>query len=247
MKKLLSILVLSLLFGGTSYAEILKYECKYIKGGWPGNLEYINYQIDLKNKQAASQWVYEGKFDQDTYTIKSIDDEKVFLKNNNKKFPKDAWFFYYATDQRVVNGKIINYYDCKYDNELLQAQISNNKEQLQKTQKDRIMFTIKDKREQCEVIGFKPETEKFADCVLRLVELDVKQQQDQKIAAAQNAGNMEIANQLQKMRNASNGQYLMDLANQLTKPQQFNSNIYFPETQRCVLQGFDSFAKMTCR
>mgnify|MGYP001234292835 CR=1 FL=1 len=120
-------------------------------------------------------------------------------------------------------------------------------EQIQQKEKDQIMFTIKDKREQCEAIGFKPETEKFADCVLRLVELDVKQQQDQKITAAQNSGNIQIANQLLQMRNDANSQYLMDLGNQLLKPQQFNSNIYLPQTQRCFLQGFDSFAKMTCR
>ena len=41
-------------------------------------------------------------------------------------------------------------------------------------------------REQCEVIGFKPETEKFADCVLRLVELDVKRQNQNQIVVAQN-------------------------------------------------------------
>ena len=34
---------------------------------------------------------------------------------------------------------------------------------------------IRQKKEQCKVIGFKPETEKFADCVLRLLELDIKQ------------------------------------------------------------------------
>ena len=39
---------------------------------------------------------------------------------------------------------------------------------------ENIEFDINDKKQQCEIIGFKPETEKFADCVLRLVELDVK-------------------------------------------------------------------------
>ena len=83
--------------------------------------------------------------------------------------------------------------------------------------------------------------------MLRLVELDVRKQQDQKIASAQNSGNMEIANQLLQMRNDNNAQYLMNLGQQLLKPQQFNSNIYLPQTQNCFLQGFDSFAKMTCR
>ena len=111
---------------------------------------------------------------------------------------------------------------------------------------DAIMFTIKDKREQCEAIGFKPKTEKFADCVLRLVELDINKQQDNKIAAAQNSGNMQIANQLLQMRNDNNAQYLIDLGQQLLTPQSFNSNIYLPQTQNCTIMGFDSFAKMTC-
>jgi hypothetical protein len=38
----------------------------------------------------------------------------------------------------------------------------------------KIEFDISDKKTQCEAIGFKPETEKFADCVLRLVELGCK-------------------------------------------------------------------------
>ena len=44
-----------------------------------------------------------------------------------------------------------------------------------------ITFTINDKKEQCEAIGFTPQTDKFADCVLRLVELDVKSQQQELI------------------------------------------------------------------
>ena len=118
--------------------------------------------------------------------------------------------------------------------------------QLQTAKQDAIMFTIKDKREQCEAIGFKPKTEKFADCVLRLVELDIKKQQDNKIATAQNSGNMQIANQLLQMRNDNNAQYLIDLGQQLLTPQSFNSNIYLPQTQNCTIMGFDSFAKMTC-
>ena len=118
---------------------------------------------------------------------------------------------------------------------------------IEEQKQEEIMFTIKDKREQCEAIGFKPETDKFADCVLRLVELDVKKQQDQKIASAKSSGNLAVANQLQQMRNDNSSRYLMDLGQQLLKPKQYNSNIYMPQTQRCTIQGFGSFAKMICR
>ena len=109
------------------------------------------------------------------------------------------------------------------------------------------MFTIKDKREQCEAIGFKPETEKFADCVLRLVELDIKKQQSNKIAQAQQSGNDALVRQLKQQQYDRGTDALLNLGQQLLKPKQYNSNIYMPQTQRCTIQGFGSFANMICR
>lgn len=119
--------------------------------------------------------------------------------------------------------------------------------QIQASKDEAIMFNIKVKREQCEAIGFKPETEKFADCVLRLVELDVKQQQSDKIAQAQQSGNDALVKQLQRRNNLESSQALINLGQQLLNPGTTNSNIYMPQTQRCTIQGFGSFAKMTCR
>ncbi len=108
-------------------------------------------------------------------------------------------------------------------------------------------FNLVEKKQQCEAIGFTPKTEKFADCVLKLVELDIKTQADNQITVAQNNGNTQIANELKQMRNTSNSQYLMDLGQQLLKPQQFNSNVYLPQTRTCTVQGFGSFSKVRCR
>lgn len=135
----------------------------------------------------------------------------------------------------------------KYFPEFVAEESQKKKKKLQEEKEESIMFNIKVKREQCEAIGFKPETEKFADCVLRLVELDVKQQQDQKIAAAQNAGNDALVKQLQHQNNLQSSQALIDLGQQLMRPKQYNSNIYMPQTQRCFMQGFGTFATMTCR
>ena len=49
------------------------------------------------------------------------------------------------------------------------------------------------------------------------------------------------------MRNDNSSRYLIDLGQQLLKPKQNNSNIYMPQTQRCTIQGFGTFAKMICR
>jgi hypothetical protein len=97
-----------------------------------------------------------------------------------------------------------------------------------------INFTIKDKKEQCTAIGFEPATEKFADCVLRLVELDVKSQQATQIALAQSQGNQQVANQLKKQRNDQSSQYFLDLGQKLLNPQ---STVSAPSTSTCRVTG----------
>ena len=89
--------------------------------------------------------------------------------------------------------------------------------------KQTINFTIEDKKEQCEAIGFTPATEKFADCVLRLVELDVKSQQANQIALAQSQGNQQVVQQLQNQRNDQSSQALIDLGLKLLSPQSTGS------------------------
>ena len=112
---------------------------------------------------------------------------------------------------------------------------------------ENIEFDINDKKQQCEIIGFKPETEKFADCVLRLVELDVKKQTQNQIVIAESSGNKELANQLRRQNNIQSSQALINLGQQLMNPKRYNSNIYMPQTQRCIINGFGSFATMRCR
>ena len=114
-----------------------------------------------------------------------------------------------------------------------------------KQQQD-IMFTIKDKREQCEAIGFEPKTEKFADCVLRLVELDVKSQLDNQIVSAESSGNEALVEELRKQRNLQSSRYLLDLGKQLRQPKQYNSNIYMPQTRRCTVSGVGVTSVVRC-
>ncbi len=99
------------------------------------------------------------------------------------------------------------HYDCEGQ---IQSQASANNQG--------INFTIKDKKEQCAAIGFKPNTEKFADCVLRLVELDVKKQYSNQMVSAQNSGNDELAKQLERQSNLQQSQFLMNLGQQLLTP-----------------------------
>ena len=95
-------------------------------------------------------------------------------------------------------------------------------------------FTISEKKQQCEAIGFAPKTEKFADCVLRLVELDMKNQQSNNMIASQNKSQSD-----QFMSNA-----LLNLGQQLMQP---NSNIYNSKTKNCsVRKSFGNTSTVTC-
>jgi len=111
---------------------------------------------------------------------------------------------------------------------------------------ENIEFVINDKKEQCEIIGFKPETEKFADCVLRLVELDVEKQKQNKIVIAESNGNLELAKQLKRQNNLQASEALINLGQQLMNPKKYNSNIYMPQTRNCRVSGYGNFARVTC-
>ena len=106
---------------------------------------------------------------------------------------------------------------------------------------EEINFTIDDKKEQCEAIGFEPQTDKFADCVLRLVELDVKSQQQEQIQLALSQGNQQVADELRKQRNQQSGAYLMDLGQKLLNPPTTKS------TTRCTVNTMGGVKTVSCR
>jgi hypothetical protein len=106
-----------------------------------------------------------------------------------------------------------------------------------------IEFTIKDKKEQCKAIGFAPATEKFADCVLRLVELDVKSQQATQIALAQSQGNQQVAEQLKKQNNSRSSDAFINLGLKLLSPQ---STVSAPTTTNCRVIGSGAYKTVNC-
>ncbi|MDC0452134.1 hypothetical protein OAL65_02695 [Candidatus Pelagibacter sp.] len=106
-----------------------------------------------------------------------------------------------------------------------------------------LTFTIKDKKDQCEAIGFFPATEKFADCVLRLVELDIKSQQADQIALAQSQGNQQVVTQLQNQRNDQSSQAFIDLGLKLLSPQ---STVSAPSTTNCRVIGSGAYKTVNC-
>ena len=220
MKKILGVIVLGLLLSGNAYAEVMKFECTQ-----PDNkkLKYIKYKIDLDNSKASSEWVFKGKFETDTYIIKSKDSEKVELIS--KRWPEQHWYFYYATNQNGVdvNNSWTSIQNCKKINSASTDSKSVG-----------ISFTIKDKKEQCAAIGFKPATDKFADCVLRLVELDLQKQISNPTIVAQDSGNQAIVDELKRSNNMQQSQFLMNLSNQLLNPSSPASSM---SSSSCTVRG----------
>lgn len=224
MKKLFStILVICSLLGGNAFAEIIKFKCSDNEG------HLYNFDLDKNSKILVIHEKYNTweKFKTTKLNISFIDDKKLKIHNG-----KTTWN--YGTNHRFGNLS-------------LNCNDSDNSKNSTSNFKTDITFNIKQKREQCEAIGFEPETEKFADCVLRLVELDVKNQQNNKIVSAESSGNQALVDELKKQRDFESTQYLLNLGKELRNPQSTNSNIYMPQTQRCTIQGFGTFAKMVCR
>ncbi len=242
MKKLLSIIVLGLLLSGNAYAEIYELkDCRYInsksKSEYPGTIK-----ITINTDSKKIDWRSSDESSLVDYTYGDVQSGFVYVQKPYASDDKHSYADWIvdvknATLRVKVYGTTIfnktpkyNAYpgqfhdlDCDKNNP-----ISNN------TQAVNIEFTIKDKKEQCTAIGFEPATEKFADCVLRLVELDVKTQQTNQIALAQGQGNQQIADQLKKQRSDQSSQYFLDLGQKLLNPQ---STVSAPSTSTCTISG----------
>ena len=195
--------------------------------------------ITIKNNNGV-HFVYEN-------VNKRMKCTNAFCKKGDGILKKIAYSKYEAL--AYANPDQFDDYMAKHLEEKNKIRLSKdkNKQASNNQQTQSIEFNIKQKKEQCTAIGFKPETEKFADCVLRLVELDVKQQTQNQIAVAQNNGNDALAKQLKRQSDLQSSQALINLGQQLMNPKRYNSNIYMPQTRRCTIQGFGSFANMICR
>ena len=263
-KKLLGIIVLGLLLSGNAYAENLesifkkgiskKEMCKLTK-----NRKVLKGTVlpgaAYCHKAFQSNFIYLPEYK--TEIIPPLD-----FYNVDKVHPKVYFIFENVTEpMKCKFSEICNYGDgileaIAYSKEealviadpkfaianpeyvkIYEAKIKKEEDKKQRAEAKAsgdLTFTIKDKKEQCTAIGFAPATEKFADCVLRLVELDVKSQQATQIALAQSQGNQQIADQLKKQRSDQSSQYFLDLSQKLLNPQ---STVSAPSTSTCTISG----------
>ena len=197
MKKLLGIVVVSLLLSGCSGPS------PFI----PVNVNHDQYGGDL--------YVTEDPWAKSEYSeVVSVANNKCQSLGKGDAIMKPG---------NSVGLYIIHYFTCKKDND--------------------ITFTIKDKKDQCTAIGFEPATEKFADCVLKLVELDLKSQQATQIALAQSQGNQMVVDQLKEQNNSRSSDAFINLGTQLLNPQ---SNVSAPSTSTCRVIGSGAYKTVNC-
>ena len=235
MKKILLTILFTLVLSGGASAEII-YKCFDLKK--PDQYQKFEIKIDEDSKKLfiSLNFIEKGEF-------KNLQGYMKIKNWNNKEilyyWPGGTadWKIDYSTDKfyeySVKNNKNVS--ECNRVNDTV---VNDTKQSIE--------FNIAEKKQQCEAIGFKPETEKFADCVLRLVELDVKQQTQNQIVSAQNSGNDALVKQLERQNNLQSSQALINLGQQLMNPKQYNSNIYMPQTRRCTVSGFGVTSVVRC-
>ena len=261
MKKLFStILVLCFLLSGNAYAKTIESSDKHIWLYLPKGMSEAEAFSDKRIQYAKDHCI---KYKKNTYSFsigKDHDYDRVLLgrfqfrficakniyeaienyKYVLRNFPKASLYNNQIKKKEpLIEHIVLSHIEFPDPNEkkIYEAKIKKQKEQKLRAEAKAsgdLTFTIKDKKEQCTAIGFEPATEKFADCVLRLVELDVKTQQSKQIALAQSQGNQQVVDQLKKQRSDQSSQYFLDLSQKLLNPQ---STVSAPSTSTCTISG----------
>ena len=232
MKKLLGIMVLGLLWCNVGVAETYELKnCRYVhsksKSEYPGT---INIKINTGSKKI--NWKSSNDDYDFNYTYGDIQSGFVYVQ---KPYASDDKRSYADWNFDVKNGTLrVKVYTTTIWNKTpkyndypgqFHSMDCDKTYSASSSQSAGISFTIKDKKEDCKAIGFKPNTEKFADCVLKLVELDVKRKVNDPSMTSQSQANQQIANELKRQNNLRQSQFLMNLSQQLLTPSSPASNM----------------------
>ena len=269
MKKLLGIVVLGLLLNGNAYAKIIESSDKHIWLYLPKGISKTEAFSDKRIQYAKDHGI---KYKKNTYSFsigKNHDYDRVLFGRFQFRFICAKNMYEAIENYKYVlrNFQKLSVYDVKIkgkepliehivlshiefpdpnEKKIYEAKIKKEEEQKQRAEAKAsgdLTFTIKDKKEQCTAIGYAPATEKFADCVLRLVELDVKSQQTAQIALAQSQGNQQVAEQLKKQNNSRSSDAFIDLGLKLLSPQ---STVSAPSTSTCRVIGSGAYKTVNC-
>ncbi len=246
MRKLLGIVVLGLFLSGNAYAKYFGEQ--EFNSALQNNNVGVVVLAAKSEKKAYLRWSY-GKF---YYGGGETVDEALAkpmkaCKQYYESKKKGKYKCYLVEINYVVDGKIKEIWDgtdnlLTYSAALELISKDKNKRKGETLEfNSNITFNISQKKDQCTAIGFEPKSEKFADCVLRLVELDIKNQQTEQMNNTQK----EIAkNQNKSESNKFMSNALLNLGQELMQP---NSNIYNSNTRNCsVRKSFGNTSTVTC-
>jgi len=257
MKKLLGIVVLGLLLSGNAYAKVSLKELVKVgssksevcKAG--GAIRGFTLKEDLGSQLCHS-------ISKDNFAYNSTNRTEILSTGSG------AWFVFENVTRPMKCGAIFCrkgdgtlkklFLELDYSNKIetrkaaykfasipLPIEIAEEKKQrAEAIASGDLTFTIKDKKEQCTAIGFTPATDKFADCVLRLVELDLKTQLNNSAVASANQTNSELANELKNQRRSD---VLLDLGQRLLNP---SSPVSTMSTRTCSVRGTGTMKRVTC-
>ena len=175
MKKLLGIVVLGLLWCNTSFAEVINFSCKLNEWNY-------SWRLDLDNEIIEGSQLVDGKLEYHDYVTKSIDKKKIVIQSYHFN---DIFIWHYATDQRVSSNKKKHKnparWNCNYDRSRLAKAIqakfkygtsSSSSSSSSGSTDDKIVQA----KRICKDLGFKTNTEKFADCSLKMLSMQFEVQ-----------------------------------------------------------------------
>ena len=178
MKKLfLSILVICSLLGGNAYAESLKFKCS---NGYDEMkiYEWKILNLDLKNKEFSE--TLKSKYGTPNASWKSsqiwIDQKKIIhkpyaLHNLRYMFDYSSYPFeyYQVTSFNGTPMKKLLFDQCKEDTVTAEELNLSGENQITEVNKDNRMSVSK---KTCLELGFTSATEKFGDCVLKIMSMN---------------------------------------------------------------------------
>ena len=182
MKKVILVLLVGMFWCNVGFAETYELKnCRYVnsksKSDYPGT---INIKINTGSKKIdwkSSDDSYPFKYTYGDVQTGFVYVQKPYMSDDKRSYAD--WIFDVKNSTLRVKvytttiwNKTPKYND--YPGQFHDLDCDKTYSESSNTQSAGISFTIKDKKEQCAAIGFKPATDKFADCVLRLVELDLK-------------------------------------------------------------------------
>jgi len=190
MKKLILIILCLLIINGSAFAKSDK---------------YISV---VYNKYYGEKYTQMSKF-------RNISVKQAMEKCKNFSTGMEMQCALYMISHKGEKEYFFNYSDIRqwkeYPNNLPPPKYSKNNNQ-------NLSFTLFDKKENCREIGFTPSTNEFANCVLKLVELDLKSQFNEESIKFKTMESKEIVSQMKKQNNLIQSKFLYDLSQQLLNP-----------------------------